>query len=291
MTASATERVRVGPAEGGFAWLRHRLPPLTMLAPFAFLGILLLAAIAPGLLSPSDPYAIAPREAFLPPGWLHPFGTDQSGRDILTRVIHGARQSLLVGIGAVAISLSAGIVLGLIGGLGPFWIRRAVGGLIDVLFSFPALILALLFSASLGHGVWPLVLAIGIATTPGYGKLVFGQVLSVRQAAYVEAARALGHAPLGIIWRHILPNALRPLVVTATMGVGQTIVWASALSFLGLGAPPPAPEWGTMMSMGRDFIADAWWLTFFPGLFIMLTVLSTTAAGRFLQRRIEGRMP
>ncbi|WP_249206752.1 ABC transporter permease [Gluconobacter cerinus] len=132
-------------------------------------------------------------------------------------------------------------------------------------------------------------MAIGIAATPGYGKMVFSQVLSVRYSGYVEAARALGHTPFSIVQRHILPNALRPLIVTATMGVGQTIVWASGLSFLGLGAPPPTPEWGTMMSMGRDFIADAWWLTLFPGLFIVLTVLSTTIVGRFLQRRLEGR--
>ena len=267
----------------------RRLPPLRLLAAFGFMIFLLVSAVLPDLVCHTDPYAIAPRNAFLPPGWTHPFGTDQSGRDILTRVIHGTRQSLLVGLGAVAISLSSGILLGLVGGLGGVWLQRAVGGLIDVLFSFPVLLLALLFSASFGHGVWPLALAIGIATAPGYGRMVFAQVLSVRRSAYVEAARALGHAPLAIIWRHVLPNAIRPLVVTATMGIGQTIVWASGLSFLGLGAPPPAAEWGTMMSMGRDFIADAWWLTFFPGLFIMLTVLSTTAAGRFLQRRLEGR--
>lgn len=275
-TRSATMRLR-------------RLPSLRLLAAFGFMTFLLLSAVLPDLVCRTDPYAIAPRNAFLPPGWTHPFGTDQSGRDILTRVIHGTRQSLLVGLGAVAISLSSGILLGLVGGLGGLWLQRAVGGLIDVLFSFPVLLLALLFSASFGHGVWPLAIAIGIATTPGYGKMVFAQVLSVRRCAYVEAARALGHAPLAIIWRHVLPNAIRPLVVTAIMGIGQTIVWASGLSFLGLGAPPPAAEWGTMMSMGRDFIADAWWLTFFPGLFIMLTVLSTTAAGRFLQRRFEGR--
>ena len=267
----------------------RRLPPLRLLAALGFIAFLLLSAALPNLVCPTDPYAIAPRSAFLPPGWAHPFGTDQSGRDILTRVIHGTRQSLLVGLGAVAISLSSAIMLGLVGGLGGRWLQRAVGGLLDVLFAFPVLLLALLFSASLGHGVWPLALAIGIATAPGYGRMVFAQVLSVRRSAYVEAARALGHAPLAIIMRHVLPNAIRPLVVTATMGIGQTIVWASGLSFLGLGAPPPAAEWGTMMSMGRDFIADAWWLTFFPGLFIMLTVLSTTAAGRFLQRRIEGR--
>ncbi|MBS0994097.1 ABC transporter permease [Gluconobacter cerinus] len=263
--------------------------PLATLPASGFLVFLLVSAIIPNAISATDPYAIAPRHAFLSPDWNHPFGTDQSGRDILTRVIHGTRQSLLVGAGAVTISFSGGIILGLAGGLGPRWLQKSIGAIIDVLFSFPALILALLFSASLGTGAGPLALAIGIAATPGYGKMVFSQVLSVRYSGYVEAARALGHTPFSIVQWHILPNALRPLVVTATMGVGQTIVWASGLSFLGLGAPPPTPEWGTMMSMGRDFIADAWWLTLFPGLFIVLTVLSTTIIGRFLQRCLEGR--
>jgi peptide/nickel transport system permease protein len=263
--------------------------PITLFLASGFLIFLLISAIVPNAISTTDPYAIAPRHAFLSPDWNHPFGTDQSGRDILTRVIHGTRQSLLVGAGAVAISFSGGIVLGLAGGLGPQWLQKGIGAVIDVLFSFPALILALLFSASLGTGAGPLALAIGIAATPGYGKMVFSQVLSVRHSGYTEAARALGHTPFSIIHRHVLPNALRPLVVTATMGVGQTIVWAAGLSFLGLGAPPPTPEWGTMMSMGRDFIADAWWLTLFPGLFIVMTVLSTTILGRFLQRRFEGR--
>lgn len=269
-----------------FVWTQL---PVALFPATAFLAFLLASAIIPSAISATDPYAIAPRHAFLSPNWSHPFGTDQSGRDILTRVIHGTRQSLLVGAGAVAVSFSGGIILGLAGGLGPHWLQRGIGAVIDVLFSFPALILALLFSASLGTGAGPLALAIGIAAMPGYGKMIFSQVLSVRNSGYVEAARALGHTPFSIIRRHVLPNALRPLVVTATMGVGQTIVWAAGLSFLGLGAPPPTPEWGTMMSMGRDFIADAWWLTLFPGLFIVLTVLSTTIVGRFLQRHFESR--
>ena len=135
-----------------------------------------------------------------------------------------------------------------------------------------------------------LIVATGIGAAPGYARMVRGQVLAVRNAGYIEAARALGHPPLRIIRRQLLPNAMRPLIVTLTMGVGQAIVWASALSFLGLGAKPPAPEWGTMLSMGRDFVANAWWLTFFPGLFIVLTTLSTTVAGRYLQQRLEGRL-
>ncbi|MDB6049562.1 MAG: Oligopeptide transport system permease protein OppC [Pseudomonas sp.] len=255
-----------------------------------FLLFLVLAALAPQLFAYSDPLAIVPHDAFHRPGAAHWFGTDQSGRDIFSRVIHGTRQSLLIGLAATAIAMSIAIVLGLLGGLGGQRTDRSVGWLLEVLFAFPSLILALLFVAVFGSGIGPLIVATGLGGAPGYARMVRGQVLAVRNAGYIEAARALGHPPLRIIRRQLLPNAMRPLIVTMTMGVGQAIVWASALSFLGLGARPPAPEWGTMLSMGRDFIANAWWLTFFPGLFIVLTTLSTTVAGRYLQQRLEGRL-
>ncbi|MFT8644799.1 ABC transporter permease [Gluconacetobacter sp.] len=271
---------------------RRRLPRPGHLGPAAavlFLALLSIAALAPHLLIHTDPLAIAPREAFHAPSMAHPFGTDQSGRDILARVIYGARQSLALGCGAITLSLSIATILALIGGLGGHIAEQGVRWLIDILFAFPVLVLALLCTATLGSGIGPLIVAIGVSSAAGYTRMVFGQVLSVRGAGYVEAARALGHSPARIVVRHILPNAFRPLVVTATMGVGQTVVWSAALSFLGLGAPPPAAEWGTMLSMGRDFIAEAWWMTFFPGLAIVVTMLSTTIAGRALQRAIEGR--
>jgi peptide/nickel transport system permease protein len=255
-----------------------------------FLLLLVLAALVPQLFAHSDPLAIVPHDAFHAPSAAHWFGTDQSGRDIFSRVIHGTRQSLLIGLAATAIAMSIAIVLGLLGGLGGRRTDRSVGWLLEVLFAFPSLILALLFVAIFGSGIGPLIVATGLGGAPGYARMVRGQVLAVRNAGYIEAARALGHPPLRIIRRQLLPNAMRPLIVTMTMGVGQAIVWASALSFLGLGAPPPAPEWGTMLSMGRDFVANAWWLTFFPGLFIVLTTLSTTVAGRYLQQRLEGRL-
>ncbi|GAA4494995.1 ABC transporter permease [Gluconacetobacter tumulicola] len=273
---------------------RRRLPRPGQLGPVAailFLTLLAIAALAPHLLTHADPLAIAPRDAFQAPSAAHPFGTDQSGRDILARVVYGARQSLALGCGAITLSLSIATILALIGGLGGRIAEQAVRWLIDILFAFPVLVLALLCTATLGSGIGPLIVAIGVGSAAGYTRMVFGQVLSVRGAGYVEAARALGHSPARIVARHILPNAFRPLVVTATMGIGQTVVWSAALSFLGLGAPPPAAEWGTMLSMGRDFIAEAWWMSFFPGLAIVLTMLSTTVAGRALQRAIEGRGP
>lgn len=255
-----------------------------------FLTLVIVAALAPQLFAHGDPLAIVPRDAFHSPGWAHWFGTDQSGRDIYSRVIHGARLSLFVGLAATALAMSIAIVLGLLGGLGGLRTDRGVGWLLEVLFAFPSLVLALLFVAIFGSGIGPLIIATGLGAAPGYARMVRGQVLAVRNAGYIEAARALGHPTRRIIWRQLLPNAMRPLIVTLTMGVGQAIVWASALSFLGLGARPPTPEWGTMLSMGRDFIANAWWLTFFPGLFIVLTTLSTTVAGRYLQQRLEGRL-
>ncbi|AZC31073.1 ABC transporter permease [Pseudomonas chlororaphis] len=266
-----------------------RLRPGPLLA-LAFLLLLIVAALLPQLFAHSDPLAIVPHDAFHPPSQAHWFGTDQSGRDIFSRVIHGTRQSLLIGLAATALAMSIAIALGLLGGLGGARIDRGVGWLLEVLFAFPSLVLALLFVAIFGSGIGPLIIATGLGGAPGYARMVRGQVLAVRNAGYIEAARALGHPPLRIIARQLLPNAMRPLIVTLTMGVGQAIVWASALSFLGLGARPPAPEWGTMLSMGRDFIANAWWLTFFPGLFIVLTTLSTTVAGRYLQQRLEGRL-
>ncbi|MDY1016321.1 ABC transporter permease [Pseudomonas coleopterorum] len=255
-----------------------------------FLALVIVAVLVPQLFAHGDPLAIVPRDAFHPPGWAHWFGTDQSGRDIYSRVIHGARLSLFVGLAATALAMSIAIVLGLLGGLGGLRTDRGVGWLLEVLFAFPSLVLALLFVAIFGSGIGPLIIATGLGAAPGYARMVRGQVLAVRNAGYIEAARALGHPTRRIIWRQLLPNAMRPLIVTLTMGVGQAIVWASALSFLGLGARPPTPEWGTMLSMGRDFIANAWWLTFFPGLFIVLTTLSTTVAGRYLQQRLEGRL-
>jgi len=266
------------------------LPPPGALIAGLFLALLVVAAVAPQLFTAANPLGIAPREAFKGPSALHLFGTDQSGRDIFTRVIYGARQSLLLGVGAVSVSMVFAILLGLLGGLGGRLTERAVAWSLDVLFSFPTLILALLFASHLGNGIGPLIIATGIGNVPGYARMVMGQVLAARQAGYVEAARALGHRPGRIIRRQILPNAMRPLIVTITMGVGQAIVWSSALSFLGLGAKPPAAEWGTMLAMGRDFVQKAWWMTFFPGLFIVLTTLSTTIFGRYLQRRIEGRL-
>ena len=254
-----------------------------------FLSLLFLAAVFPNLFTTNDPLAINPEAAFQAPTWTHWFGTDQSGRDIYTRVIHGSQQSLTIGVLAIALAFAIAIPLGVIAGLMGGWVDRIIGWTLEVLFAFPSLILALLFVAVFGAGITQLIIATGIGIAPGYARMIRGQVLSAKNSGYIESARVLGHSPWRIIRRQLLPNAMRPLIVVVTMGIGQSIVWASALSFLGLGAKPPAPEWGTMMSAGRDFIANAWWLTFFPGFFILLTTLSTTFLGRYIQNHLEGR--
>jgi peptide/nickel transport system permease protein len=259
------------------------------------LGVLLLlvvAAVFPALFTPYDPLAINPSEAFGAPSFSHPFGTDESGRDIFSRVIHGSSSSLLIGVSATAIGIGLALVLGVLGGLGARPLDFAVTRVNEVLFALPGLLLALVFIAIAGPGVLTTTVAVGLSTAPGYARIIRSQVRAVRGSAYVEAATVLGRSRFTILRRHILPNAVAPVFVLATLGVGQAIVWASSLSYLGLGAVPPAAEWGSMLSVGRTYINVAWWMTVFPGLFIVLAAASATALGRSLQARTrEGGRP
>lgn len=244
-----------------------------------FVALLLLAAVAPTLLAPFDPLAVAPVDAFSPPSPAHLLGTDESGRDVLSRLIAGAGASLLIGASATVIGLALGAVLGVVAAFGGRFVDGAIGRILEVLFAFPALLLALLVIVVTGPGVVPATIAVGLSTAPGYARILRTQLLGIRDSGYVEAARVLGHRPARILLRHVLPNTFAPLAVLATLGVGQAIVWASALSYLGLGAEPPAPEWGAMLSAGRTYLASAWWLTVFPGLVIVLTTIATTVLG------------
>jgi len=253
-----------------------------------FLAIIVLAALVPSLLTKGDPLQFNLGHSLQSPSLEFPFGTDQSGRSVYTRVIYGARESVLIGLGATAVGLGLAALLGIAGGLGGKWVDGAVNRLLEVLFSFPGLLLALFLVAIFGTGVTTQILAVGIASAPGYARMIRAQVLQVKGADYVIASRALGHKPSRTLVKNILPNAFRPLVVLATLGVGQSIVWASALSFLGLGVAPPAPEWGAMLDAGKDYIQTAWWLELFPGAAIVATTLAASCIGRYLQRRIEG---
>lgn len=248
------------------------------------LALITVAIVWPGLLAPGDPLAISPSEAFRPPGPGHLLGTDESGRDVYTRIVHAAAPSIGIGLAASAIGLGLGMVLGFAAGLGPRWLDGALGRVIEVLFALPTLVLALLLVAVIGPGATASVLAIGIATAPGYARILRSRVRSVATSPYIEYARLEGH-PAGVVFvRHALPNTLWPLVAVATLGIGQAIVWVAALSFLGLGALPPAPEWGAMLNAGRVYIQTAWWLTVFPGLAIVGTAIVLTVLGRRLGR-------
>jgi peptide/nickel transport system permease protein len=269
---------------------RRRTPRPGLVLAWLMVAFLLVAVAFPGLIAKDAPLAVDPAKTLLGPSLDHLFGTDQSGRDVFSRVVYGARESLSIGVAATAVGLAIAIVLGFAAGLGGRWADVVVSRFLEVLFAFPSLLLALLFVAMFGAGVGSLIIAVGIGSAPGYARMIRGQVIAVRNAPYIEAARVLGHSPLKIMARNIFPNAMRPLLVLGTLGIGQSIVWASALSFLGLGAAPPAPEWGAMLAAGRDFISSAWWLEFFPGAVIVATALAATAIGRHLQRRLEGRL-
>jgi peptide/nickel transport system permease protein len=253
----------------------------------AVVVLVLVAAIAPGLLAPQDPLEISLGESFDAPSAQHLFGTDQSGRDVLSRVVHGAGQSLAIGLGATAIGLVGAVVLGLLGGLGGRLADASVTRVIEVLYAFPGILLALILIAVYGSSAATQMVAVGVATMPGYARMVRGQVLAVKGSLYVESARALGHSPARILWRTILPNAFRPLTVLVTLGVGQAIVWAAALGFLGMGVQPPTAEWGAMLNAGRTYIQQAWWMDFFPGITIVVFTLSLTVLGRHLQRATD----
>ncbi|MFC5337883.1 ABC transporter permease [Leucobacter denitrificans] len=245
-----------------------------------FLAFITIAALAPSLLAPGDPLAIAPTEGFAEPSLVHLFGTDESGRDIYTRVVHGAGSSVGIGLAATAIGVVAGAVLGFAAGLGPRWLDAALARVFEVLFALPTLVIALLFVAVLGGGAWSATLAIGLATIPGYARMIRARVRGIAASGYAEWARLDGAGPFSVFAKHIAPNSLWPLVSAATLGVGQSIVWVAALGFLGLGAEPPAPEWGAMLDAGRVYLSSAWWMTVMPGLTIVATATALTVIGR-----------
>jgi len=280
-----------GPAPGTVAraaWSRVRTwRPGLVLAGLVLL-FFVVAAIAPSLLASGRPTDIDLQGALQAPSLDHLLGTDQNGRDLYTRVVHGTRESLLIGVGATALSTSIAVVLGVTAGLAGGIADAIINRFLEVLFSFPVLLLALLFVTVFGASATTQIVAVGIGTAPGYARMIRGQVLAVRGSGYVEAAGALGHSYARVVRRHILPNAMRPLVVVVTLGVGQAIVWASGLAFLGLGVAPPSPEWGALLDAGKNYVQKAWWLEVMPGLAIVAFALSVTTLGRALQQRLEG---
>lgn len=267
---------------------RPALRPGLCLA-WALLGLLLLAVLFPGWLAPLDPLAADARVAYQAPSRAFWLGTDENGRDVLSRLIHGARPSLFIGLAATLVGLGAGTLLGLVAGLAPGWLDNLLMRAVDVLLAFPDLLLALVVITLFGQGTANLILAVGIASVPRYARLVRAQALGIRQAGFVEAAVTLGRRPLAVVTWHVLPNAIQPVLILACLGLGGAITAAAVLSFLGFGAPPPAPEWGAMMAVARNFMANAPWLMAWPALAITLTVIAISVIGRDWLRRSEGR--
>ncbi|MDP9371736.1 MAG: ABC transporter permease [Chloroflexota bacterium] len=256
----------------------------------AILALLALMALVARFVAPYEPNVMAPAQALQGPSSQHLFGTDQFGRDILSRIMYGARLSFQVGFIAVGIALVCGVVLGLLAGYYGRWVDATITMLIDIMLAFPGILLALAIVAVLGPSLLNLMVAVGIAAVPSYTRLVRGAVLATKEQAYVEAARAIGVSDRAIMFRHILPNVLAPVIVLATLGIGGAILVGAALSFLGLGAKPPTPEWGAMLSQGRNYLSIAWWITLFPGLAIMVTVLSINMLGDGLRDALDPRL-
>ena len=248
----------------------------------AILVVALIAVCAPQLLAPGDPLAVHPADGFQPPSAAHCFGTDESGRDLFTRVVHGAAASVGIGLAATGIGIGVGAVLGFAAGLGPRWLDGSLGRVFEVLFALPTLVVALLFISVMGSGPTASILAIGLATIPGYARMLRARVRGIAASGYAEWARLDEVGPVRVFVRHIAPNSLWPLASAATLGIGQAIVWVSALGFLGLGALPPSPEWGAMLNAGRVYLTTAWWMTVCPGLAIVLVAGALTVLGRRL---------
>lgn len=221
------------------------------------------------------------------PSWAHPFGTDELGRDILSRVLVASRASLKVGAVAVGISLVAGVLLGLIAGYYGRFVDDAVMRAMDMLFAFPAILLAIAILAVLGPGLTNAMIAIGVVYTPIFARVTRASVLSVRDEVYVRAARSSGAGNVRIMLRHILPNVAGPIIVQTSLSLAFAILSEAALSFLGLGLQPPAPSWGRMLYDGRDYLQQAWWMGVFPGLAIFLTVLSFNVVGDALRDALD----
>ena len=266
--------------------VRHR----GALIGLVILGALATMAVAAPWISGRDPIRTAPREALQAPGARFVLGSDQFGRDVASRVLHGARVSLLVGVISVSIAVGLGAPIGLVSGYYGGRLDALIMRVMDVMLAFPGILLALAIVSVLSPGLGNVMIAVGLSAVPGYARLVRATVLSAREHLYVEAARALGGRDGGILVRDILPNVVAPLIVTATLGLGGAILSAAALSFLGLGSQPPQPEWGRMLSEGRDYLREAWWISTFPGLGILLTVLAMNLVGDGLRDVLDPRL-
>jgi peptide/nickel transport system permease protein len=278
---------------GGAEW-RRTVRVLTrnrlVLAGVVMVVLVVLLAVLAGVIAPYDPIANNVRAALQPPSSFYFFGTDRFGRDVFSRVVFGSQLSLLVALVSVAVSATCGTLLGLASGFYGGWVDDVIGRVMDVLFSFPALVLAIAVAATLGPGITNAMIAIAVVYAPLFGRVVRGPVLVERSKDYVEAARAMGAGSPRLILRHVLPNVLSPLIVQVTLTFSHAILLESYLSFLGLGTQPPYPSWGTMLQEGRTFLETAPWMSIFPGLAIMLAVLGFNLLGDGIRDVLDPRV-
>ncbi|KGT90726.1 ABC transporter permease [Enterobacter cancerogenus] len=268
--------------------LPSSLPTAVWLA-ILYLVLLAVAVIAPGVLTHSDPLLADPVNAQLAPSAAHWLGTDQLGRDLLTRVIYGSRYSLLISVAAMALAVLFGTLLGLIAALARGVIDELLSRAVDVISAFPDLLLALMLIAFTGPGTNNLIIALGVASVPRFARVVRAQTYTVMTSGYVEQARTFGLSRFTLITRHILPHAIAQVPALATLGLGTAIIGTAGLSFLGMGPQPPTAEWGLMLAEGRNYLRNAWWIAVWPGVFITLTVIAVNTLGRHWQARFEGR--
>jgi peptide/nickel transport system permease protein len=273
------------------ARLAHRLVrrPGALLGAVVIALVVAVALLAP-VLAPHDPIAINPIIRRQHPSRTHLLGTDELGRDVLSRVIYGARVSLQVGLIAISIALTIGTLLGVAAGYLGSWIDTFIMRLMDVMLAFPGILLAIVVVAILGPGLYNVMIAVGVEAIPVYARAARGSTLAVREIEYVVAARALGASHARIVRRHVLPNIVAPLIVLASIGIAGSILAAAGLSYLGLGAQPPTAEWGAMLSSARTYVRDAWWMATFPGLAIMIVVLALNLFGDGLRDILDPRL-
>jgi peptide/nickel transport system permease protein len=270
------------------AFARNRLA----VAGLVLLGAITAAVLLAPLLAPSDPSLQGDLVSgrFAPPSSSHPLGTDGLARDVLSRVLYGGRISLSIALLAVALSVTLGTLLGATAGYVGGWLDTVIMRFVDVVLAFPRLVLLITVVAFFEPSVTLVILVLGFTMWPATARLVRGEVLALKEREFVVAARALGFGGTRILFRHILPNALAPVIVAATLGVGNTIVLEAGLSFLSLGPPPPTPTWGGMIDAGRSVLLDAWWLSLFPGAAIVATVLAVNLVGDGLRDALDPRM-
>jgi peptide/nickel transport system permease protein len=270
-------------------WARLRRNRLAMTGLILVAGLFAVSLLAPWL-APYDPNFIDLKEVLMPPTSQHLLGTDPLGRDVLSRIIYGSQVSLKVGFVAVGLATLIGLIIGAVAGFYGGWVDQILMRLVDLMLCFPTFFLILAVIALLEPSIWNIMVVIGLTNWMGVARLVRAEFLSLKEREFVVAARALGASDARLIVRHLLPNALAPVMVSATLGVAGAILTESALSFLGLGVQPPTPSWGNILTAGKDNIEIAWWLSLFPGLAILVTVMSYNLLGEGIREAIDPRL-